>query len=89
MDLNYSQEELAFRDEVRGFLSMPLRVHKLGAKVGATPGQPMFTVRVHASAKADIRRRLSELFGYSPAILFPDFPGFATFGARHALAKVS
>jgi hypothetical protein len=73
---------------IRSFLSVPLRVHKLGATVGSQPGQPVFTVRVRASAKASIRKRLSELFGYSYSVLFPDYPGFATFGAGHALRSV-
>jgi hypothetical protein len=67
-------------DQVRGFTSLAIRAHKLGAKGGADPEQPVFTVRIAASAKPEIRKRLADVFGYTHRTLFPDYAGFAAFG---------
>jgi hypothetical protein len=44
------------------------------ALVGAPPTARAFTLRV--GNKIDLRRDLSQGFGYSARLLFPDFPGF-------------
>jgi hypothetical protein len=72
-------------DEVRRCTSLPLRMHKAdpaGGGVGAT-GQPAYTFRINAAAKADIRDRLGKVFAYSHQTIYPDYPGFAEFGMSH------
>jgi hypothetical protein len=71
-------------DDVRRCISIPLRFHKADPEAGGVPaagGQPAYTFRIKASAKAEIRRRLGELFGYTHRTIYPDYPGFA----RHAM----
>jgi hypothetical protein len=45
---------------------------------GAGPGA-LYTFRIKASAKEDIRNRLDKLFGYRHSTIYPDFSGFASF----------
>lgn len=40
----------------------------------------LYTFRIDASAKADIRDRLDKLFGYRHSTIYPDFSGFSNFG---------
>jgi hypothetical protein len=51
--------------------------------VPAASGQPAYTFRIKAEAKPDIRRRLTDLFGYTHETIYPDYPGFATFATGH------
>lgn len=46
---------------------------------GAGPGA-LYTFRIKADAKEDIRRRLDKLFGYRHSTIYPDFSGFSSFG---------
>jgi len=46
---------------------------------GAGPGA-LYTFRIKAAAKEDIRKRLDKLFGYRHSTIYPDFSGFAAFG---------
>lgn len=68
-------------ESVRKNTSVALRFHVAQAKAGGVSeaGQPAFTARVAAKAKADIRKRLERLFGYNTASLYGDYPGFAQF----------
>lgn len=45
---------------------------------GAGPGA-MYTFRIKADAKEDIRKRLDRLFGYRHSTIYPDFSGFSSF----------
>ncbi len=67
-------------DEVRRATSVAVRPHLLNPTAGAPPENPMFTLRIKASAKEQIRRRLADLYGYEHRTIYPDFPGFASFG---------
>jgi hypothetical protein len=67
-------------DEVRCATSVATRPHRLNRKAGRIPKNPMFTLRIKASAKEEIRRRLANLYGYEHRTIYPDFPGFASFG---------
>ena len=49
---------------------------------GAGPGA-IYTFRIKAAAKADIRQRLDKLFGYRHSTIYPDFSGFSSFGTPH------
>jgi hypothetical protein len=70
-------------DEVRRFVSVSLRAHKLKPKAGgvAKSASPTYTVRIEGTAKEDIRNRLRRLFGYSHETFFPDFTGFARYSS--------
>lgn len=74
--------------EVRASMSVPLRLvtyqqAEAAARKERLPGQPprarAFTLRI--SRKAAIREELQRGFGYSYRSLFPDFPGFASYGS--------
>lgn len=72
--------------EVRECVSIPIRLNSpkylLSAKQsGKTPGFPLaFTLRIPAQAKPELRQQLERGFGYTHAMLYPDYPGFAAFG---------
>jgi FRG domain len=73
-------------NDVRQCISIPLRFHKADPGAGGVPaagGQPAYTFRIKASAKADIRRKLAELFGYTHRTIYPDYPGFARHAMQH------
>lgn len=46
--------------------------------MGAGPGA-IYTFRIKAEAKDDIRKRLDKLFGYRHSTIYPDFSGFSSF----------
>lgn len=58
-------------------------VFKPAHGAGAGPGA-LYTFRIKASAKDDIRKRLDKLFGYRHSTIYPDFSGFSDF----ALPKI-
>jgi hypothetical protein len=70
------------RDTVRKSTSLALRMHKANPRAGgvASTGSPAYTFRIRASAKSEIRERLEAMFGYSYKTIYPDFPGFASYG---------
>ena len=65
--------------DVRGAVSLPLRVHLLNAGPGKPATNPVYTIRIDAKAKADIRTRLENLYGYRHSTMYPDFTGFSAF----------
>ena len=67
-------------DEVRAATSVSLRPHKLEAKRGGVPQDAVYTFRIRANAKQEIRERLQKQFGYKHSTIYPDFTGFAQFG---------
>lgn len=68
-------------DEVRRAMSVPLRVHRLQqGGAGADPLNPVYTLRIKQSAKAEIRKALQDLYGYTHATIYPDYSGFALYG---------
>jgi FRG domain len=66
--------------EVRQAMSVSLPIHKADATgAGARPKNPVYTMRIKSSAKAEIRKHLEELYGYRHATIYPDYSGFAGF----------
>jgi hypothetical protein len=70
------------REQVHKCTSLGLKMHKADPKAGGVPktGSPAYTFRIAAKAKPEIRARLEAMFGYSYKTIYPDFPGFASFG---------
>lgn len=66
--------------EVREATSLPLRVHKIEPRAGGVWENAVYTIRIAANAKAEIREKLEQLFGYRHSTIYPDFVGFASFG---------
>lgn len=66
-------------DETRAAISVSMRVHKVDGNTKA-PMYPAYTVRIAANAKQTVRRALERLYGFSHATVYPDFPGFASYG---------
>jgi hypothetical protein len=67
-------------DEVRQTTSVALRVHRLVSTAGGPSRDAVYTIRIRAEAKSEIRKWLQSLFGYQHATLYPDYTGFAAFG---------
>lgn len=42
----------------------------------------VYSIKIKAAAKKDIRTKLQSVFGYTHAVIYPDFPGFAKYGVR-------
>jgi len=68
--------------EVRSATSVSLRPHKLSAQHGGVSQDAVYTFRITANAKAEIRDRLERNFDYKHSTIYPDFTGFASFGAH-------
>jgi hypothetical protein len=72
--------------QIRECVSVPVRLnspHYLShdRARGRRPGYPLaFTIRVPAAAKRELRTTLQVGFGYTHAMMYPDYPGFAKFG---------
>ncbi len=66
--------------EVRGATSVSLRPHKLQTQKGGVAQDAVYTFRITAGAKVEIRDRLERNFDYKHATMYPDFTGFASFG---------
>lgn len=60
--------------------SIARRPHKLEPGRGSIAENPTYTIRIKASAKDEIRKRLEENFGYKHSTIYPDYTGFASFG---------
>lgn len=75
------------RREVRECVSVPVRLNspnylRSNRQRGRRPRYALaFTLRVPAAAKPALRNHLERGFGYTHAMLYPDFPGFAAFGS--------
>jgi len=67
-------------DEVRQCTSLAMRVHKLDPGGGRAAGNAMYTLLIDAAAKAPIRKKLQDLYGYRHSTIYPDYTGFAQFG---------
>jgi hypothetical protein len=67
-------------DEVRASTSVALRPHVFDPKHGGVNDGALYTFRIHAKAKADIRERLKQMFGYDHSTIYPDYSGFSLFG---------
>lgn len=67
-------------DEVRKATSLPLQVKDLHSGKDRPTRNGIFTIRIKAKAKAEIRSYLQGLFGYQHSVIYPDYSGFADFG---------
>jgi hypothetical protein len=73
--------------EIRECVSVPIRLNNpryIGENVvrGRDPGYPLaFTLRIPAAAKPALRRDLEDGLGFTHAMMYPDYPGFAAFGS--------
>ncbi len=65
--------------EVRAATSISIRPHKLKATRGAVTQDALYTFRIKAEAKKEIRDRLQKQFGYNHSTIYPDYTGFAEF----------
>ncbi len=64
-------------EEVRAATCLSLRPHKLRVKRGGVAQDAVYSMRILASAKDEIRARLERSFGYRHSTIYPDFTGFA------------
>ncbi len=68
-------------EEGRKACCLALRPHKFNpAAGGGVRNGALYTFRIKASAKKDIRNRLEKMFGYKHSTIYPDYSGFALFG---------
>ncbi len=73
-------------DEIRACVSIPVRLNspiymREQTARGRKPGYALaFTIRIPASAKATMRSELDKGFGFTHKMMYPDYPGFASFG---------
>lgn len=67
-------------DEVRTATSIALRPHKLEPIRGGVSQNAVYTIRIKAKAKKQIRNILERLYGYNHSTIYPDFTGFASNG---------
>jgi hypothetical protein len=65
-------------DEGRKSSALALRPH-LFKNNGKLPKNALYTFVIKAQAKADIRKRLERMFGYTHSTIYPDYTGFANF----------
>lgn len=75
-------------DEGRRSCCLALRPHMLNATKGAVRSGAVFTFRIKAKAKAEIRDRIERMFGYSPSTIYPDFMGFAAHAVPRLLGQI-
>lgn len=66
-------------DEVRSACSIAARQHKFDSVRGATPKNPMYTFRIRAELKKEIRNRLELMYGFKHSTIYPDYTGFSEF----------
>jgi hypothetical protein len=64
----------------RSACCLALRPHKFETFRGGANFGALYTFRIKASAKQEIRRKLVKIFGYTHAKIYPDYTGFAAFG---------
>ncbi|MEW5835932.1 MAG: FRG domain-containing protein [Pseudomonadota bacterium] len=68
-------------DEVRQSTCVAIRPNVFNRAKGAKSSTgALYSFRIKADAKRDIRERLDRLFGYRHSTIYPDYTGFASFG---------
>lgn len=67
-------------EEGRSACCLALRPHVFDATRGGVKEGALYTFRIAAAAKNDIRARLEKMFGYRHATVYPDYTGFSSFG---------
>jgi hypothetical protein len=66
--------------EGREACCLALRPHKYGAIKGGVTAGALYTFRIKADAKKEIRDKLAKMFGYRHSTVYPDYSGFALYG---------
>lgn len=76
-------------DEVRCATSVAVRPYVISPSRGRPPkdGSAVYSFRIAATAKADIREKLSRRFSITHATIYPDFPGYANSGVTWLPSK--
>lgn len=68
-------------DEVRRSTCLAIRPNVFSSSKGAKSSTgALYSFRIKAQAKHEIRDRLDRLFGYRHATIYPDYTGFALYG---------
>lgn len=67
-------------DEGRAACCLALRPHKFDTFGKEVNSGALYTFRISAKAKKDIRDRLDKMFGYRHSTIYPDYTGFSLFG---------
>ena len=67
-------------EEVRNSCCLALRPHLFDPTHGEVSEGALYTFRIAAKAKVEIRNRLEKMFGYKHSTIYPDFTGFSMFG---------
>lgn len=68
-------------DEGRQACCLAVRPHVF--KEGTRASNALYTFRIKADAKNDIRQKIEKMFGYQHSTIYPDYTGFALFGTPH------
>ena len=74
-------------NDVRASTSVALRPHKLNAKKGGVTQNAVYSFKIAAAAKAEIRQRLEKSFGYQHKTIYPDLTGFALHGSSYLKSR--
>ena len=67
-------------NEGRQACCLALRPHKFEPSHGGISSGALYTFRIDAKAKGEIRSCLEKMFGYQHRTIYPDYTGFASFG---------
>jgi hypothetical protein len=70
-------------EEVREISSINLRFSRVQRDTLRPESAPVFTLRIDADAKAEIRQQLERRFGYRASSIFPDLTGLADYLGSH------
>lgn len=66
--------------EARTATSLAFRPNVFGRKRSGKENGSLYTFRIKANAKEEIRNKLEKMFGFKHSTIYPDFSGFADFG---------
>ena len=59
--------------------AIPKRVARNSAR------NSVYSIKIKADAKKEIRDKLESIFGYTHSVIYPDLPGFVQYGVRKVL----
>lgn len=70
-------------DDVRQLTCLAAKPQSFPAKsIRSNTKNAVYSIRIESKAKDEIRDKLENIFGYTHATIYPDFPGFAVHGAK-------
>lgn len=71
-------------EEGRSSCCLAMRPHVFESDRGRRADSgALYTFRIAATAKKDIRHRIEKMFGYKHSTIYPDYTGFAAFGTPY------